>query len=252
MLVSVIVPMQDEEGSLPSLARELDGLATLLAARGHGLEAVLIDDGSTDGTWARAQGLAVDRATWRLLRHATNRGFGAGLRSGVAAARGAVLVSYDADCAYPAGDVLALLDALESGAQIAAATPFAEGGVAGASAFRIFVSRACSAAYRVVLRRRAQGVRTFTCAFRAYRAEVLRASPWRADGFLAAAEILCRALLAGVRVVEVPSTLRGRTAGASKMRLWRTALAHVSLLARLALTRRTRVVAALAGSGAAA
>ncbi len=235
MLVSVVVPMKDEEGSLPLLARELDGLAGELRERGAELEAVLVDDGSTDGTGPAAAALCAARPGWQLLTHAANRGFGAGLRTGVRASRGDVVVSYDADCAYPAADVLRLLDVLASGADVASATPYAGASTADAPAWRLLLSRGCSAAYRLVLRGRARGVRTFTCAFRAYRGERLRALRWDADGFLAAAEILARLLAAGARVVEVPSDLRPRVAGVSKMRVARTAWAHVRLLARLAL-----------------
>ncbi len=268
MLISVVVAMKDEEGSLPLLARELDGLCALLDGPRAGvpgdtrggapseaaarLEVVLVDDGSEDETAALAAALCSARVDWRLERHATNRGFGAALRTGVAAARGDVIVSYDADCAYPAADVVRLLDVLASGADVASATPFVAGASADAPGWRLFVSRACSRAYRVALRGRAEGLHTFTCAFRAYRAETLRAAPWRADGFLAAAEILSRCVLSGARVVEIPSTLRPRVAGASKMRVVRTALQHAGLLARLVFARPPARAPTVFGSGAAA
>lgn len=231
----MVVPMKDEEGSLPVLARELDVLAELLAARGASLEAVLVDDGSVDGTAAAAERLAAALPAARLLRHPRNRGFGAGLRTGVAATTGDVVVSYDADCAYPASDVLRLLEALDAGADVASATPFAEGGEVRVGWVRSALSRSCSLVYRTALRGRARGVRTFTCAFRAYRGDLVRSLRWDADGFLAAAEILSRCLIAGARVTEVASSLRPRFAGASKMRVVRTALGHLRLAARLSV-----------------
>lgn len=226
--------MKDEEGSLPLLARELESLAALVAARGDSMETVLVDDGSVDGTAAAAQAWCAAGADRRLLRHERNRGFGAGLRTGVGASQGDVVVSYDADCAYPAADVLKLLDAVSAGADVATATPFAPGASFGAGPFRRSLSWTCSAVYRAALRGRARGVRTFTCAFRAYRGPLVRTLRWEADGFLAAAEILARALLAGALVVEVPSTWRDRTAGVSKMRVVRTAVGHLRLASRLA------------------
>lgn len=228
--------MKDEEGSLPVLERELAGLVQPLRDRGYDLEVLLVDDGSTDRT-AEVAGEICDRlAGWRLLRHERNRGFGAGLRTGVAASRGDVVLSYDADCAYPAADALRLVDALaEQGLDVASATPYAPGAEQDAPAFRLLLSRGCSLAYRVALRGRARGVRTFTCAFRAYRGDLIRGLRWRADGFLAAAEILSRAVLEGARVAEIPSSLRPRFAGVSKMRVWRTAWAHVGLVSRLAV-----------------
>jgi dolichol-phosphate mannosyltransferase len=230
--------MKDEEGSLPTLAHELGVLEGRLVEFGALLEVVLVDDGSTDDT-ARVAAEWCDRAPRRrLVRHPQNRGFGAGLRTGVAATTGDVVVSYDADCAYPASDVLTLIQALADGTDVAAATPFAPGGEHDVPAFRLFLSRACSFAYRTALRGRARGVRTFTCAFRAYRGELVRGLVWRSDGFVAAAEILSRALLSGARVHEVPSSLRPRVAGVSKMRVAPTALAHLRLLSRLSFARR--------------
>jgi dolichol-phosphate mannosyltransferase len=234
VLVSVVVPMKDEEGSLPLLAREMDGLEGLLAARGDRLETVLVDDGSTDGTAAAAGAWCAAGAGRRLVRHERNRGFGAGLRTGVAATTGDVVVSYDADCAYPAADVVKLLDVVGAGADIASATPFAAGAEFRAGPFRRLLSWSCSTLYRAALRGRARGVRTFTCAFRVYRGDLVRGLRWESDGFLAAAEILSRALLAGARVAEVPSTLRDRVAGVSKMRVVRTTFGHLRMVTRLA------------------
>jgi len=251
-LVSIVVPMKDEEGSLPLLAEELDGLASSLLERDATLEVVLVDDGSTDATGDVSRALCASREGWRVITHDVNRGFGAGLRSGTAAARGDVIVSYDADCAYPASDVLLMLDVLASGADIASATPFGDDDDAEADApiWRLALSHGCSLAYRIALRGRARGLRTFTCAFRAYRADTLRAAAWQADGFLAAAEIVSRSLLAGARVVEVPSQLRPRVAGVSKMKVVRTTFAHFGLLTRLVFARPSPRVATatLAGS----
>jgi dolichol-phosphate mannosyltransferase len=228
--------MKDEEGSLPLLACEMDGLAALLSERGDALEVILVDDGSADGTGTACAAWCAGAPRRRMLRHEVNRGFGAGLRTGVAATSGEAVVSYDADCAYPARDVVKLLDALRDGADVASATPFGAGGEFRESGLRALLSRACSALYRVALRGRAKGVRTFTCAFRAYRGDLVRGLTWKADRFLAAAEILSLALLRGARVVEVPSSLRPRVAGVSKMRVVRTALGHLGLVARLAVT----------------
>jgi dolichol-phosphate mannosyltransferase len=229
-LVSIVVPMKDEEGALPLLGREIEELRGLLAARGDELETILVDDGSTDGTAAAAQAWCDAGAGRRLIRHERNRGFGAGLRTGVAATTGDVVVSYDADCAYPARDVVRLLDVVAAGADVASATPFAPGAEFQSGPLRRLLSAGCSWCYRAALGGRARGVRTFSCAFRAYRGDLIRKLSWDADGFVAAAEIMSRALAAGAKVVESPSTLRGRETGASKMRVLPVALAHVSYL----------------------
>jgi dolichol-phosphate mannosyltransferase len=170
------------------------------------------------------------------VTHPENRGFGAAMRTGFASARGRVLVSYDADATYPVEDVLRLHDSLAD-ADVATASPFGAGGSAVADPARLFLSKAVVHLYRLALRDRAGGLTAYTCAFRAYRAEALRGVEWRADGFLAAAEVVTRLLLAGARVVEVESTLTARAHGRSKMRFLRTAREHLALLLSLALRR---------------
>ena len=229
--------MKDEEGSLPVLEREMASLRELLAAKGCALEVLLVDDGSGDGTAVAAAALCARGTDLRLIRHERNRGFGAGLRTGVMATRGDFVASYDADCAYPAADVVHLLDAVLAGADVATATPFVAGGVVRVSWFRAALSRGCSAVYRIALRGRGSAVTTFTCAFRVYRGDLIRSLAWRSDDFLAAAEILSLCLLRGAVVVEVPSTLRPRFAGVSKMKVARTAVGHLRQAARLLLTR---------------
>ena len=233
MSATLVVPLYEERDAAAPLVREI-------AERWREGEVIFVDDGSTDGTAERVAAEAgAARIPHRIVRHERNRGVGAAMRTGFAAARGSggAVVVYDADRPYPLADARKLLDALAD-ADVATASPWREGGSAeGVSAARSTLSRAASALYRLALGPRARGIRTFTCAFRAYRAEALARIEFASDGFLAAAEILSRALLAGLRVVEVPSALRTRTEGRSKMRVARTAAAHLRLLARLGAAR---------------
>src|SRR5262245_8239629 len=227
--VSVVVPCFQEEAALDA------GLGTLLSLPAD--EWVFVDDGSTDGTAQRLAAAAARDARVRVATHPTNRGVGAAMRTGAEASRGDVVVVYDADRTYPPEHVERLLAALAPGVEVATASPFAAGGDATAAAGRAFLSRAAAWAYRVVLGRRARGFTTFTCAFRAYRGDALRALSWRSDGFPAAAEMLGRLLLAGARVVEVPSVLSTRREGRSKMRVVRATFGHLRVLVGLLAAR---------------
>ena len=82
-------------------------------------------------------------------------------------------------------------------------------------------------------------------------AEAFRACLPLEDGFAATAEMLLAALRSRRRVVEVPSTLRARTEGASKMRLGTTALRHLRLLLGGGRTRTapTKRATSAAGTG---
>jgi dolichol-phosphate mannosyltransferase len=173
-----------------------------------------------------------------VVTHARNRGVGAAVRTGIAAARGDVVVTYDADRTYPAADAVRLVAAVEAGADVATASPFLPGGTAGDVPWtRRFLSRAAARCYRLVLGRRAGPVRTFTCGFRAYRRAPLLDARFRSDGFPATAEVLGLLLLQGAVAVEVPSALSTRREGRSKMRTVRAVFGHLSVLARLLAAR---------------
>ncbi len=228
---SLVVPLFDEADALPALLDEV-------ARHWRGGEVVFVDDGSRDGTGDRIAALARERGiAFVLLRHAENRGVGAAVRTGFRAARGERVVVYDADRPYPLEDAERLLEALGS-ADVATASPWhADGAAEGVGRLRAAMSRAASLLYRAALGRRSRGIRTFTCAFRAYRRSALERVSFRSDGFLSSAEILATALRLGLRVAEVPSRLRPRTEGRSKMRIARTAWAHARFLVGLALKR---------------
>lgn len=102
--VSVIIPACDEEGSIAAVLTELGGV---LGGCGEH-ELVVVDDGSTDMT-ARA----ATEAGARVIAHASNRGYGAALKTGIRAARYDWIVITDADGTYPASSIPALLTALE-------------------------------------------------------------------------------------------------------------------------------------------
>jgi dolichol-phosphate mannosyltransferase len=226
MRVTWVIPCYQEAQALDA------GLDALLALPGE--ELVFVDDGSRDGTAERLAAAAGRDPRVRVVTHAANRGVGAAMRSGFAAAAGDAVVAYDADRTYPAADAARLLDALRAGADVATATPFGAGGsLDDVSAFRRTLSRGASLAYRAVLGRRAGGVRTFTCGFRAYRTPWLRDLPFRSDGFPATAEILGLLLLRGAKAVEVGSRLSTRGEGRSKMRTLVALVGHLRVLLRL-------------------
>src|SRR5690606_34521902 len=109
---SVVVPAYQEE---PRIGRTVRALRDALGGLEGGVEVVVVDDGSSDGTAGAARAAGADA----VLVHPVNRGKGAAVRTGVAAARGRTVAFTDADLSYPPDHVLAVLAAVEGGADMA-------------------------------------------------------------------------------------------------------------------------------------
>jgi glycosyltransferase involved in cell wall biosynthesis len=93
--ISIVLPAFNEEEGLPAT---LAALERALAGSELEYEVVVVDDGSTDGTGR----LLAARTDVTVVRHRENRGYGAALKSGIAAARHPLVVVMDADGTYAA------------------------------------------------------------------------------------------------------------------------------------------------------
>jgi glycosyltransferase involved in cell wall biosynthesis len=103
--VSIVIPAFNEESTVRAVVAEVQDL---FRAQGVESEVVVVDDGSTDATAqaARASGA-------RVIQHRSNRGYGAALKSGIAAAAHDIIAMLDADATYPAAHLPAMLAELE-------------------------------------------------------------------------------------------------------------------------------------------
>jgi glycosyltransferase involved in cell wall biosynthesis len=100
--VSVLVPAKDEAENLPLF---LDLCAKAFAGRTERYEVIVVDDGSTDGTWDLLETLKAKHAFLRTVRHRARRGIAEALRSGYLAARSDVLVFFPADLQFKPEDI---------------------------------------------------------------------------------------------------------------------------------------------------
>ena len=113
--VSIVLPVHDEEASLPRLLDEIEA-----ALDEFSFEVVAIDDGSADGSAACLERLSLTRPWLRLHRHGRNRGQTAALGTGIGLARGATVVLLDSDGQNDPADIPRLLAALEPGVDVVA------------------------------------------------------------------------------------------------------------------------------------
>ena len=92
--LSIIIPLLNEEESLGEL---LAWIRSVMNANGYAYEVIFVDDGSTDGSWARIQGFAKDDDRVKGISFRRNYGKSAALFHGFAKAEGRVVVTMDAD-----------------------------------------------------------------------------------------------------------------------------------------------------------
>jgi len=108
--ISIVVPVFDEEGAAPELAREI-----ARAFEGWHYEILFVDDASGDGTLARLNAAAHQIPQLRILCHARNAGQSRAIRTGVLAARAPVIVMLDGDGQNDPADAPRLATALIAG-----------------------------------------------------------------------------------------------------------------------------------------
>jgi glycosyltransferase involved in cell wall biosynthesis len=161
-MLSVVVPLLNEEATLEQLYRELDGA---LASSGLDWEVVFVDDGSTDGSYRELVRLHAAHLNVRVVRLRRNFGKAAALAAGIEVAAGEVVVTMDADLQDDPAEIPNLLAKLDDGFDVVSGwkcdrhDPFV----------RRFVSRIYNTATRL-----ATGVKLhdMNCGLKAYRAEV--------------------------------------------------------------------------------
>jgi glycosyltransferase involved in cell wall biosynthesis len=111
--LSVFFPAYNDSFSIAGLVHKT---FEVLAARGLDFEVIVVNDGSQDETGAVLRRLAATHgARLRVVEHRVNRGYGAALRSGFAAATKELVFYTDGDGQYDVGELPLLLDKLEPG-----------------------------------------------------------------------------------------------------------------------------------------
>jgi dolichol-phosphate mannosyltransferase len=243
--VILALPAYNEEAALPLLLAAYYGQIELGLFRGR---AVVVDDGSSDGTAQFALDWA-SRLPVELVRHTVNRGLGETISDALrvaadSAAPDDVIVTMDADNTHPVELIPQMVEKVEAGFDVVIASRYRPGArVVGLSRYRNLLSSAA----RLLLSSltAVPNVRDYTCGFRAYRAGLIQDAIRRFQGrlvtersFACMVEILLKLDRLGARMCEVPLVLRyDRKGGSSKMRVFATVLATLAVVTRHRLSR---------------
>lgn len=186
-------------------------------------ELLIVDDSSTDGTSQIVESLAARFPDVHLLRHPVNRGKGAALRTGIAAASGDVILIQDADLEYDPGDYPQLLRPLEQ-----------------RLADVVYGSRFLASEHRVLYYWHSVGNKILTTlsniftnlnltdmetCYKVFRREVLQNIIIESDRFGFEPEITAKLAKSPCVLYEVPISYHGRTYAQGKKITWRDGVA---------------------------
>jgi len=236
--LSVVIPLYNEADNVEPLYGEL---SAALDQIGRPYEVIVVDDGSTDDSFARLREIHQQDPRWRIIRFRRNFGQAAGFAAGFAAARGEVVVTSDADLQNDPRDIGRLLARLDQGYDI----------VSGWRTERKepFLSRRLPSmtANRMISDTTGVVLHDYGCSLKAYRSEV--AKNVRLYGELHRF-IPALASWMGVKVAEVPVNDRKRRFGKSKYGISRTFRVFLDLITvRFMLSYSTRPLHVFGGLG---
>src|SRR4051794_33351128 len=219
--LTILMPCLNEA---KTVGRCVQAAREFLARSGISGEVLVADNGSTDGSrdvaqQAGAQVVAVPQ-----------RGYGAALLGGIAAARGEYVIMGDADCSYDFVHLEAFVERLRAGARLVMGNRFRGGIEPGAMPFlhRYLGNPVLSFIGRLFFRAK---IGDFHCGIRGFHRDSVAALGLVSPGMEFASEMVAKAALAGLPISEVPTTLRpdGRDRP-PHLRTWRDGWRHLKFL----------------------
>ncbi len=219
--LSVLMPAFNE-------ARTLGTVLDAVLASAVPLEVVLVDDGSTDGTWeimsARADGERI-----RAYRHTVNQGKGGAIRTALGHARGEVILIQDADLEYDPADYERLLDPIRTGRSRIVYGSRAFTSHAAFSFWYVMGNRLVTLATNVIYNCYLSDMET---GYKVMPREVALSLGLEARGFELEPEITAKLIRGGHRIYEVPISYAARTREEGKKLTARDGVKAIATLAR--------------------
>ncbi len=203
MKLSVIIPAFNEEATIADVLRRVADVDA------H-TEVIVIDDSSTDHTLDE-----IAKANLRevqVIRHRVNRGKGAAVRSGLAAATGDVIVIQDGDLEYHPADFIRMLKPIQAGeARVVY-------GYRDFSSQRWMLRAGNRALTMLTNALYGVGIRDMETCYKMWRREVLDGARLSANGFDIEVELTAAFVKRGERIVQMPIAYNAREA--KKLRWW--------------------------------
>lgn len=206
--ISLVLPAYNEADNIERAVRS----AAAAGALAGSYEVVAVDDGSRDATGDRLAALEAELGPrLHVVRHGRNRGYGAALRSGFAAAEGDLVFYTDSDNQFDLSELAGFLPLMREWDAVLGYRIDRKDARRRLLTSWVFNRLSCALF--------GLSVRDLNCSFKLFRREVLRALPLSSDDFFIDTEMVVRLHRGGFRYVERGVTHLPRLAGRSTVRL---------------------------------
>lgn len=214
-LLSIVIPARDEEGCIVSTVEHLH-LELRLNAIPH--EIIVVDDGSTDCTWAKLTELAALMPELNPVQNRAAHGFGRAIIHGLNNATGDAVVIMMADESDDCRDVVRYWQLLNEGWDAVFGSRFIKGGgVIDYPWLKLRVNRIANLFIRLMFN---IGLNDTTNAFKAYRVSAIEGCrPLLSPHFNLTVEIPLKTVVRGYRWTVIPITWRNRRTGVPKLKI---------------------------------
>jgi glycosyltransferase involved in cell wall biosynthesis len=235
--ITAFFPAYDDA---PTIARLVADVEAILAQTADDYEVIVVDDGSTDGTSELLDDLANKRPHVRVVHHATNRGYGAALRTGFAEAAKEFVFYTDGDGQYDVAELTRLLSRMRPDVDVVNGYKLARADPPHRRLLGSLYNRVVSTVFQLP-------IRDVDCDFRLIRRRALDGVDLTASSGAICVELVHKLNAAGAVFVEVPVHHYPRAHGRSQFftpgRVLRTAI-DVTILSADLLASRLRTVLA--------
>jgi glycosyltransferase involved in cell wall biosynthesis len=201
-VVDIIIPVFNEEQSLPAFHQRLAALSVAI-------HPIFIDNASTDNSLKYLR--TIEGAT--IIEHSSNLGYGASLRNGIATATSEKIIIIDADCEYPPEIIPDLIRELDNSA-VVHTTRWTSKENTKTNPFKFYGNKIITILFNLLFNQKLTDLYT---GCKGYKRSAVAHLDLNREGFEHVLEISARLVRQGTSISEIPITYAEREIGVSKM-----------------------------------
>ena len=231
--LTIATPFYNEEEGLDNYFETLKKVYNLINYKVK-LKFLFIDDGSTDSTKQKLFGYQKENPNYNIniFCHESNYGYGRTLKNSIKLCDTKYLITYDSDCTYDYRIIDNLIDQIIVQKQDIINVSFKLANTEiKTSLFRMILSWGGSFIYKILFSEiKNYKVKVFTCSFRIYDVKQIKDINLISEDFNCCAELMIRAMMKKLKIIEIPGKNFGRKYGYSKMKILRNVLSTLKTI----------------------